>query len=492
LPTGPTGYAYIGNGASAATFQGFLQSGTGATTRTWQSKAADIFSVKDFGAVGNGITDDTAAIQAAINAAAVFNASRIDDKLKGAMIFFPRGEYLITSTLTLNTMNHSGIGLVGAGVGATILKLNITSGDAIIIGNSIGTHSEQIKNNLIADMTVYSVPVMSANSAVLRLINTIFATIDNFNVSENPSFPNPIISDPPNNTTYNTAFTRVRNCIVLESTSDNLLNFQTYMNRLNLNNGENGVVIGTPSGYLVQDVYISNSIIAQQISNGILIANGNGIYLADGSTLYCRTGIVTYPAAGKFVGAVFATNWVADTSVTDGWKIITDGGTTSGVKLVNCWSSNNGKWSDGSLSTNYAPSEGRGLWVIPGSGTVSNVILSVFECVINRREGILVQGGSNLFFTNLCLNTNGVQEITPGVFANLDGFSISNATRWGISESVSYNDTARFGGITPQRYGIVVASTCNFYNLIGNQTYANSTGGISDAGGPNKYVAGNL
>ena len=103
LPTGPSGYAYIGNGGSAATFQGFLQTGSGATTRTWQAKAADNFSVKDFGAVGDGVTNDTAAIQSAINAAS-------------GVLYFPAGSYLVNS-LTLK----EGLILYGAGPQATLL-----------------------------------------------------------------------------------------------------------------------------------------------------------------------------------------------------------------------------------------------------------------------------------------------------------------------------------------------------------------------------------
>jgi hypothetical protein len=53
---------------------------------------ADVFNVKDFGALGNSSHDDTAAIQAAITAA---------QSAGGGIVFFPKGGYRITSRLTI-------------------------------------------------------------------------------------------------------------------------------------------------------------------------------------------------------------------------------------------------------------------------------------------------------------------------------------------------------------------------------------------------------
>lgn len=71
---------------------GFLQAGTGAVATTVQAKLRETVSVKDFGAKGDGVTDDTAAIQNAVNACSA-----------GSTLLFPLGIYLISSTITIAT-----------------------------------------------------------------------------------------------------------------------------------------------------------------------------------------------------------------------------------------------------------------------------------------------------------------------------------------------------------------------------------------------------
>lgn len=55
----------------------FTQGGTGAVTRSVQSRLRETVSVKDFGAVGNGIADDTVAIQNAVNYASSIGGSTV-------------------------------------------------------------------------------------------------------------------------------------------------------------------------------------------------------------------------------------------------------------------------------------------------------------------------------------------------------------------------------------------------------------------------------
>lgn len=124
LPTGVTV-------ASAITF---LAAPAGAVARSIESKDRDFISVKDFGAKGDGTTDDTAAVQTAITAISESQSRR------GATLYFPRGHYKLTDTLTLTsyvTDNAINIALVGEGWLSTWLDFSSMTGakDGIYVPN---------------------------------------------------------------------------------------------------------------------------------------------------------------------------------------------------------------------------------------------------------------------------------------------------------------------------------------------------------------------
>lgn len=91
------------------------------------------YNVMQYGAVGNGIADDTASIQACINAAA--NGSTDGTNVTGSIVIFPLtvGNTYLHTGLTL----YNNVGLLGNG--ATVLKLaNNANADCIQGYNALG------------------------------------------------------------------------------------------------------------------------------------------------------------------------------------------------------------------------------------------------------------------------------------------------------------------------------------------------------------------
>ena len=65
----------------------------------------DVIDVKDWGAVGDGVTDDAAAIQAALNAV---------DANVGGVVEFPPGRYIIGTAIEITRNNTTLRGTRGA------------------------------------------------------------------------------------------------------------------------------------------------------------------------------------------------------------------------------------------------------------------------------------------------------------------------------------------------------------------------------------------
>lgn len=116
---------------------GFLQGGIGAITRTSQDKMRERVSVKDFGAIGDGVVDDTLAVFKARTFLQTNNNSR------GGTLYFPKGEYKMSQELAFTQYVagslHS-IYIEGDGAINTILNFSTASAGTNGISFGAGAH----------------------------------------------------------------------------------------------------------------------------------------------------------------------------------------------------------------------------------------------------------------------------------------------------------------------------------------------------------------
>lgn len=143
------------SGGTTADLVTYSPAGSGAVIRTVQSRLRDFVSVKDFGAVGDGVTDDTAAMQAAHDT--------------GKMVFYPVGVYLFSSI----TITSGGIWGEGK---ETILKTTDTSTGNVIEYGGIDPTGLLINTNggLFKDFT------LTAATAAQKSAGAGIAVIQNF------------------------------------------------------------------------------------------------------------------------------------------------------------------------------------------------------------------------------------------------------------------------------------------------------------------------
>jgi hypothetical protein len=118
--TGPgaVGQPLIGNGPgvpasfgnASAAYVTYGNTGAGAIQRTVSSRLSQIKNVFDYGAIGDGVNDDTTAIQNAINAAQA--ASTLINRAHGAVYAPPGYTFKTTSTLSITAPIEIDIGSV--------------------------------------------------------------------------------------------------------------------------------------------------------------------------------------------------------------------------------------------------------------------------------------------------------------------------------------------------------------------------------------------
>ena len=107
----------------------------GAVERAVSSKLDDFVSVKDFGAVGDGVTDDTAAIQAALS--------------KRGVVYMPPGTYKITASLTIISNTQ----LIGSAPMTTIVQHTDNTPIFVLGGERVKLSSLKLQFKTVQDNT---------------------------------------------------------------------------------------------------------------------------------------------------------------------------------------------------------------------------------------------------------------------------------------------------------------------------------------------------
>lgn len=148
----------------SSAFVNFLQSGTGAVATTAQAKLRLIKAAEDFGAVGDGTTENVTLIQAGLDALSAAG---------GGFLTLGEGTFKATGNLIM----PSNVGLYGVGRTATILNISGRVRAADITFGGTRTYRTSIKNLSIVNTTG------GAGSVALDLSNMSLAEVDEVEIS---------------------------------------------------------------------------------------------------------------------------------------------------------------------------------------------------------------------------------------------------------------------------------------------------------------------
>jgi hypothetical protein len=265
-------------------------------------------NVRDYGATGNGVTDDTSAIQNAIAAAQASNQG----------VLFPAGTYLHASTITAN-----GIALIGVGGASTLLANNPTSTAVILTGLSPSIQNIVVSSAQASTGTADTTPT----HATLLVQNSQNFTVQGITVVQGVGRVGTYLQQSSvgqvGSVTFNGAGTAYDDGIIVDGCVDvtligNLIQNEAYSIQVQVTNGlfvsqSIAVILNTIINGAIYGITVNNDMggttnyvdIEQNLlqmsataTNAIALFGGNNYSITGNSTSGASTGIFIQNLAG--------------------------------------------------------------------------------------------------------------------------------------------------------------------------------------------------
>jgi hypothetical protein len=382
----------------------YVPAGTGAVTTTVQAKLREFVSVKDFGAVGNGIADDTAAIQAAIAAA--------------NFVIIPEGTYLTTASLTLkNNLIIDCRGTIQAATQSTIVDWTSVN-DTTWIGGIISG------NNSTASQNGHSLNNSNRN----KLLNFTVTNCLNKGVNVAGSSSGNLLS--PNRISGATSATGVGLSLFGANVLNNEIRGGVYTaNRI-------GVSLNAASYNRISNIDVSANTDIGVTVDGVVTASGDGgkynefvNVIANGTTTsssYAGIYLGNGSSYNKFIGFAANNNSGAGVRLSAGAGYECVGNVFSGGSCES--NANSGVVLSSSPRTKFSnvfarSNTGRGFSVFSSDYVFANNI----EATSNTTQNILIQSGYTQFNNVICESGTHGYQVTSGGSADSTNNTLSVA-----------------------------------------------------------------
>jgi hypothetical protein len=299
--------------------------------QSWAVPYGAFYSVKDYGALGNGSADDTAAINAAF--AAMPTA--------GGVLYFPAGTYKVTAALTPWSKVMT---VMGDGWNASNIATNSSVLDVVTVTNSVHITNLRFAPS-VARTAGNEIKITTGQQVAID--NCIFAGA---------------FCDIDMEGTVGQVW--IDTCIFLYETPATGI----------------GVLVNTNGSSIVIENCLFDAPVGAQPKAGVQINQCGDVTLHALQIIHHGQNLLITPTTGQFATAVYVTNCMFDTGTTGVTIQPTGSGQVYRCNFIGCW---------------FASSAAQGIRIIGGGATTVNGIDFIdCQCIVNGSHGVQVDAGA--------------------------------------------------------------------------------------------------